>query len=826
MNAHSITSPAPPQQAPDIASSIAFLKELDPTGYHNLVSFEYSGVPERFNVEGKTFPPGAWNEMARWISSRVGTCNLYFSLNEPIPSAPDHKLKKEHIKAIRGLPLDVDPDDAFGTDINAARSAIAERMGRLNSGTVPPTITLDSGGGAQALWLLSEKLDAVEHLSWAEDQGRAIAYTAGGDAVQNIDRILRLPGSVNRPGWAKLAKGRVPRTAMITGRTGRRYEPSEISAAFPPVTRVVDDHSAEVAAARAELDGEDLFVVPTKLKAEFEAARRASRELDLVYRGDPAGLIGTDASGSGFRCSFARRLAELGFGCVDYARLVLAWDIPQVDQDKIDPNTWQGVRALSRDWGKFGAPNTPEAKAAREAKWHEELADSGAAKAGSTREGGFDFDSATQLRLFDLQNIPKKEFNLGTRFQPGTLTLGIGPAGVSKSMFAMLSAAAIATGRPLTGELVSKTGPVLIYDAETPIDEMRRRLKALASFHNLPLDKVLSQIRLLSGHDQLRLVIAERKVRQNPIVASRHFAGLRDFILDAAIVHLVLDPLVSLHRGLEENDASDMDVLADFLKGLAQQTGTSIDLIHHSVKNRTGQSEHNAGSADASRGSGAVIAAVRSAYTFARMSVKTATDLQLPPDRAAQMIRIDDAKRNNTRSSAREKWFEILSVLPSGQVIPGWHFEANDPALRAKALESVGVHTPFDAHHQRTIAALDRVGDAEAQRRGLLSFLIGEMKDDRVGRIYLVNALMAARGVSETTARTMIDEAVPVDRPRAVEAAGETINYRLWRTNQKRPGRQSGWVICREVCGQIVRDVPVAEGPVGDDGDSEGGVFG
>ena len=76
-------------------------------------------------------------------------------------------------------------------------------------GEVPPTFTVDSGGGYQALWLLAKKLDRAEHMEEIEAQGRAIKRALGGDAVHNVDRIMRLPGTPERSHGKKTGQGPV-----------------------------------------------------------------------------------------------------------------------------------------------------------------------------------------------------------------------------------------------------------------------------------------------------------------------------------------------------------------------------------------------------------------------------------------------------------------------------------------------------------------------------------------------------------------------------------------------------------------------------------------
>jgi hypothetical protein len=64
--------------------------------------------------------------------------------------------------------------------------------------------------------------------NWAEDQGRGIARHLGGkavgaDAVQNIDRIMRLRGTVNLPNRKKRTLGRNKAVArLVEFRDGAR----------------------------------------------------------------------------------------------------------------------------------------------------------------------------------------------------------------------------------------------------------------------------------------------------------------------------------------------------------------------------------------------------------------------------------------------------------------------------------------------------------------------------------------------------------------------------------------------------------------------------
>lgn len=72
-----------------------------------------------------------------------------------------------------------------------------------------PSVIIASGGGYQPIWLLPEPIPATpEAIIHSETLSRRIAGLAGGDAVQSVDHILRMPFTLNFPDETKRAAGR------------------------------------------------------------------------------------------------------------------------------------------------------------------------------------------------------------------------------------------------------------------------------------------------------------------------------------------------------------------------------------------------------------------------------------------------------------------------------------------------------------------------------------------------------------------------------------------------------------------------------------------
>ena len=106
--------------------------------------------------------------------------------------------------------MHADLDPADGETPEAAK---ARYLGQLENGfEPPPTWIVDSGGGIQAGWRMDEPIglegaDREALVAEAENRSKALMLRLGSEAgTQNIDRILRLPGTINIPNAKKLIR--------------------------------------------------------------------------------------------------------------------------------------------------------------------------------------------------------------------------------------------------------------------------------------------------------------------------------------------------------------------------------------------------------------------------------------------------------------------------------------------------------------------------------------------------------------------------------------------------------------------------------------------
>lgn len=175
-------------------------------------------------------PIGRWfgddvEAASAWALDRnADGANIYWTANV-CGAGVGAKPSKGDIAAARFLHVDIDPPkDGSAWDRAAARQ-------KLDNLPIKPSVIINSGNGIQALWALDVRLENWEPI---EALNRELARRLGGDNCHNIDRLLRLPGTVNYPSPAKVARGCIPVLAsLISANIGPGHALADLKAAFP-----------------------------------------------------------------------------------------------------------------------------------------------------------------------------------------------------------------------------------------------------------------------------------------------------------------------------------------------------------------------------------------------------------------------------------------------------------------------------------------------------------------------------------------------------------------------------------------------------------------
>lgn len=208
-----------------------FLEQLRPAGGWCLVGIH---------------PGGGQGTQARWFTTSAAAeawarklnddgWNLYFTLNGT--EAIGKKPTREEITELAWLHVDLDP--AEGEDLDEARERMLSALWNPPGDVPAPTAIIFTGNGYQAIWRLETPIALDGTLTAAEDAklwNVQLERLFGADACHNIDRLLRLPGSLNYPTPKKVKKyGRTEptRSELVEFHTDRAYPIERFTKAIP-----------------------------------------------------------------------------------------------------------------------------------------------------------------------------------------------------------------------------------------------------------------------------------------------------------------------------------------------------------------------------------------------------------------------------------------------------------------------------------------------------------------------------------------------------------------------------------------------------------------
>jgi hypothetical protein len=212
----------------DLDTAVSFLQWLRP-GPWMIVAIIPDGNPEAATLtDPRAFIIEQNNDRHK---------NLYFTPNPLRPSAPKNKkAAKTDVAAIVFIPADLDPNPG-----ETPEAAKRRYLDQIDKGVVPrPTAAIISGNGLQGLWQLETPIILGEpalvdgELKFApEDQAKIDDVEARSKALmerlgakpgtQNVDRILRLPGTINYPNAKKKREGRVECMSELLWSDGPSY---------------------------------------------------------------------------------------------------------------------------------------------------------------------------------------------------------------------------------------------------------------------------------------------------------------------------------------------------------------------------------------------------------------------------------------------------------------------------------------------------------------------------------------------------------------------------------------------------------------------------
>tara|TARA_R110002096_G_scaffold423452_1_gene630559 strand:- start:21689 stop:23983 length:2295 start_codon:yes stop_codon:yes gene_type:complete len=171
---------------------------------------------ERHGIQGKVIQAEDKEGLEKFLEEcATNNRNVYFHVNTTHDKVKT-KASKEDVKYVTHFHVDIDP--RAGEDVEAEQERILELARNPPEGIPYPTWINYSGGGYQLFWELNEPIDVNYNVEAAEkvelyNIRLEVLYKA--DNCHNVDRIMRLPGSVNCPDEKKRRRGRTRAMADV-----------------------------------------------------------------------------------------------------------------------------------------------------------------------------------------------------------------------------------------------------------------------------------------------------------------------------------------------------------------------------------------------------------------------------------------------------------------------------------------------------------------------------------------------------------------------------------------------------------------------------------
>ena len=701
-----------------------FLKAWSPEGPWALVASDKDhGV-----FTGETFKPAKHAVAVAWIEAHQGYGrNIYFHVNSLcLPVSPKASLKD--VGTVDWFHVDIDPRVQGGLDKDQAREYLADEQVRilglltdnLPEGVPKPSVIVFSGGGYQAFWKIEEPIVIDGDVALAEDAKRynkALEIALGADDCGNVDRIMRVPGTINFPDEGKRDKGRVKVQAeLIQFNHDLVYPLSAFQQAGPPANADVtlDIGAPQSISTPAELDS----MVTRKVKGWDKDLANAKAWLEgkevKGVRSEPV---------HAFACACVRLGIpdEVVFGILQDAE----WPISD------------SVRSHTRG-------------AAGQAQREVERAHKAVGPLGDEQD---DTEPVDLISLGPLpSNIPPRPWVIPGLLMDGQVTMLTGKGGEGKSIMGLQIAIACALNTTFAYWTPKMTRPTMIINFEDDRDEQFRRVEAACDIMKVDARLLEDKLFLLESSS---MVFVTRDA-EDKIVATDLYRAVQKLVEERDIGCIIIDPFVEAHTGLDENSNVDMKEAIVLLRKLARGRKIPILLIHHSRKGSAN------GDQDAARGGSSMVNACRVVLSIERMSDEAHGKIK-PPRPKEFYVRVTDAK-SNYAARASDRWLEMEIVDLANEI---------DTAVAFRGVVLDNFDDGFDAEgweHRDTLLGLVERGRPDG--KGPWSASKSGPKANRLNQ-----ALIDALGVAGAFANEIIkafDEAGLIEKDSGKRGKGHS----------------------------------------------------
>ena len=579
------------------------LRFLDAIAPGEAVLFQtFDDSESRDGTLARVIPAPAGVIPEQLLSFNCAGAGVFFCVNQTDNTG---RRATENVTAIRALFVDFDTPDPERP----------ERVADLFK-LEPSAVIESSPGKHHVYWMLDTGAGQLALDDFKPAQ-KALAAAFGGDAVVNdLPRVMRLPGFIHRKGE--------PFQTRILSMSGKRYAPIELSAWIATLQPI----AAPAPAPRQNLVGllPAAFTRPRDTYSTH-ALQSAVGAVMCAPEGQRNTALNKQAHGM-YGLALAGRLDEYEVT----QTLTTAAHTAGLSPTEIQI-TLQSARTAATPRHE-GLPN-----AANDYQHTGGIAWPGQPLAPAAP---LDLESNKAKHLLAVAPAPQRFVVEGLLPEPVTAAI-VAPGSTGKSFFLLQLAASVTTGAPFFGHAIGTPGGVLMLGAEDDRDEIARRLHAIADAngwlewreerdllgeHFYPIARV--------GEDNRITVRAGTDIVRN-LQWIGEIIGAANAIPNLRLI--ILDP-VSRFRSGDENSNEDATKFVEALELIRRETGVTVLCAHHSRKGSDGSD------ADSIRGASAFVDALRFAATLAVPKEEDAKRMGLTDEERRKLVRFNVVKSN------------------------------------------------------------------------------------------------------------------------------------------------------------------------------------
>lgn len=505
----------------DTKQALGFLKKhangWPPEWFVQVVAIGENGAINAIAVH-----PDRIDHLESFIEQYQGKWSLYSAVN-PLRHDPGKKANKADIAALAYHHIDLDPRDHVDLDSEKQRLLAA-----VQAFPVKPTTLIDSGNGLGVFYQLEEPIVHDGNTDALEATNKRLAMALGGDHCHNLDRIMRLPGTVNLPTAIKIAKGRstVPVPATLLYQNDCTYS----ATTFTFLPQVADETKT------IDLGDIDLSSIDeVGLSTRYALHQQHDPDLKLLLAGK-APAWSQDKEGSGLDHAHALVLFRLGYSRAENYLLTANYEHGKKSRVRDE-------KYLKLTIDKFYAPKEV------------------AVSVGTTHQDEYYIASFAERR----KNRKPNRWQVKGRFRKGTINIIFGASGTFKSTTMTGLGVSIQCLPYWHDSLIENGGEGVLIIAAEDDEGVVDMVEAACIEYGIDPDKVSVYI-THGGYDL-----------SNPEVIQGIKANIAK--MPAPLSAIIVDTLNRNCGGLDENSASDMRT---FLNRLDELRGdATVYVIHH-----------------------------------------------------------------------------------------------------------------------------------------------------------------------------------------------------------------------------------------------------